>query len=177
VENVIYFDLETQKTFQQVGQGRHGDLKISLAVTHTLKDKAYHIWKEEDVDELVSHLFKADLVVGYNLIEFDYRVLASYTILDLTQIPTLDLMLKAQESLGHRVKLDSIATATFGFGKTGDGLDAVKWFQQGKWLEIAEYCCYDVKVTRMVHEFAQQHGKLYYFPKNDPQPRSFPISL
>ena len=29
-------------------------------------------------------------------------------------------------------------------------------------LEIAEYCCYDVKITRLVHEYGVQHHQLHY---------------
>jgi len=58
--------------------------------------------------------------------------------------------------------LDSIATATFGVEKTAEGMQAIQWFKEGRLLEIAEYCCYDVKITRLVHEYAVQHRQLHY---------------
>jgi len=77
-------------------------------------------------------------------------------------VPTLDMMVSLQETLQHRLSLDSIATATFGLEKTAEGLQAIEWFKQGKLYEIAEYCCYDVKLTKLVHEYGQQHHQLHY---------------
>ena len=33
-------------------------------------------------------------------------------------------------------------------------------------MKIAEYCCYDVKVTKEVHEYALEHGHLKYSDRN-----------
>ena len=46
--------------------------------------------------------------------------------------------------------------------KTAEGLQAIEWFRQGKLAEIAEYCCYDVKITKLVHEFGAQQKQLHY---------------
>jgi DEAD/DEAH box helicase domain-containing protein len=89
-------------------------------------------------------------------------VLHGYTPYDLTQIPTLDMLVYLQEKLNHRLSLDSIATATFGVEKTAEGLQAIKWFKEGKLVEIAEYCCYDVKITKLVHEHGCHQKQLHY---------------
>ncbi len=162
-KNIVYFDLETQKSFQQVGGHAHADkLRVSLAVTYSTITSAYQIYLEQDVDELIKELSRADLIVGYNVLDFDYRVLAPYTILDLTQWPTLDIMKEVERAIGRRIGLDAIAEATLGFGKIADGRKALEWFKEGKWLDIAHYCCIDVKVTRLIHEYGHQHGHLHY---------------
>ena len=89
-------------------------------------------------------------------------MLHGYSALDLTQIPTLDMLVVLNEKLGHRLSLDSIATATFGVEKTAEGLQAIRWWKEGKLAEIAEYCCYDVKITKLVHEYGRQHRQLHY---------------
>ena len=33
---------------------------------------------------------------------------------------------------------------------------------EGKMLEIAEYCCYDVKITKLVHEYGVAQRQLHY---------------
>jgi DEAD/DEAH box helicase domain-containing protein len=101
-------------------------------------------------------------VVGFNNLRFDYEVLHGYTPLDMRQLPTLDMLVALQETLEHRLSLDSIATATFGVEKTSEGMQAIEWFKQGKLLDIAEYCCYDVKITRLVHEYGTQNHQLLY---------------
>ena len=86
-----------------------------------------------------------------------------YTILDLSeQTSNLDLMLDLEAQLEHRPKLEAVASACLGEGKTAVGTDAIKWWRQGKFREVAEYCCYDVKVTKEVHEYGARHGKVAY---------------
>ena len=41
-------------------------------------------------------------------------------------------------------------------------MQAIEWFRQGKLVEIAEYCCYEVKLTRLVHEYGIANGQLHY---------------
>ena len=111
---------------------------------------------------LLAKRCRADLIVGFNQQRFDYEVLHAYTTLDLRQLPSLDIMVDLQNTLQHRLSLDSIANATFGVEKTAEGMQAIDWFKQGKLLEIAEYCCYDVKLTRLVHEYGANNRRLYY---------------
>lgn len=145
------------------GWNRKQLMKVSLAVIFSTKDENYTIYPEKRVGELVARLQQADMVVGYNILRFDYEVLMGYTILDLPHyLPTLDLMVEVERIVGHRLALDALAQATLGIGKTADGLEAIRWWREGKLLQIAEYCCFDVKVTRLVHEYALQHGELFY---------------
>jgi DEAD/DEAH box helicase domain-containing protein len=41
-------------------------------------------------------------------------------------------------------------------------MQAIQWFRQGRLLDIAEYCCYDVKITRLVHEYGAAHRQLFF---------------
>ena len=163
MRNIVYFDLETQKSADEVGGWSNiRDMKMSLGVTSSTTRGGYEIYAENRVDDLIRELQRADLVVGFNNLRFDYEVLLGYTVFDLTQLPTLDMLVALVEKLKHRVALDSIAEATFGLGKTSEGLQAIEWFRQGKMMEIAEYCCFDVKITKMVHEFGLSQRQLFY---------------
>jgi DEAD/DEAH box helicase domain-containing protein len=87
----------------------------------------------------------------------------AYTILDLREnLVSLDLLQEVERIVGHRLKLEDIAQATLGVGKTADGLDAIRWWREGKVLEIAKYCCFDVKVTRLVHEYGAANKKIFF---------------
>jgi DEAD/DEAH box helicase domain-containing protein len=138
---------------------------MSVAVTFSSTRGGYRIYGEKEVDALIKELWRADLVVGFNNLRFDYEVLHGYTVLDLTQVPTLDLMVELQKTLQHRLSLDAIAGATLGVEKTSEGLQAIRWFREGRLMEIAEYCCYDVKITRLVHEYGNRHRQLFYTNK------------
>jgi DEAD/DEAH box helicase domain-containing protein len=163
-KNILYFDLETQKSADEVGGwGNISKMGMSVGVTCSSVTGEYKIYGEKQVNDLINDLQRADLVVGFNHLRFDYEVLHGYTSFDLTQLPTLDMLVVLSEKLGHRLSLDSIATATFGVEKTAEGLQAIEWFKQGKLAEIAEYCCYDVKITKLVHEYGQSQKQLHYF--------------
>jgi len=163
-KNIVYFDLETQKSADEVGGWNNiRDMRMSIGVTYSTARGGYRIYSEQQVEELIDELWRADLVVGFNNLRFDYEVLHGYpTVRDLAQVPTLDLLVAIQKIVSHRLSLDAVATATLGVEKTAEGLQAIEWFRQGRMLEIAEYCCYDVKITRMLHEHAVQHRQLYY---------------
>ncbi|NQU10364.1 ribonuclease H-like domain-containing protein [bacterium] len=161
--NIVYFDLETQKSAGEVGGWhRKADMKMSVGVTFSTEAGEYKIYDEAHVPDLVTELSRAGLVIGFNLLNFDYEVLHGYTPLDLRAVPTLDLMKDLEAKLGHRLSLDSLASATLAAPKIADGLQALRWWKEGKLLEIAEYCCFDVKITRELHEYGRDHGQVFY---------------
>jgi DEAD/DEAH box helicase domain-containing protein len=163
VKNILYFDLETQKSADEVGGWNNiSKMGMSIGVTYSTGRGEYKVYGEKQVNELITDLQRADLVVGFNNLRFDYEVLHGYTAFDLSQLPTLDMLVELQSILNHRLSLDSIATATFGVEKTAEGLQAIQWFKEGKLAEIAEYCCYDVKITKLVHEYGSQNRQLHY---------------
>jgi hypothetical protein len=166
VKNIVYFDLETQKSAAEVGGwDRKRDMLMSVGVTYATGDGQYRIFGETQVDDLVKQLMRADLVVGFNIINFDYDVLTKYTPLDLHQVPTLDLMKDLEAKLGHRLSLESLAVPTLNAPKVADGMAALKWWKQGKLMEIAEYCCFDVKITKQLHEYGRTNGQVLYVDK------------
>jgi DEAD/DEAH box helicase domain-containing protein len=164
MKNIVYFDLETQKSADEVGGwDRIRDMRMSVGVTYSTARGGYLIYAEKEVNALIEELRRADLVVGFNSLRFDYEVLVGHNpFFDIDQVPTMDMLVDLQKTLQHRLSLDSIASATLGVEKTGEGLQAIRWYKEGKMLEIAEYCCYDVKITRLVHEYGVSHKQLHY---------------
>ena len=164
-KDFVYFDLETQRSAGDVGGwDKKCDMGMSVGVPYSTASGDYRIFGERDVDALIDQLRRADLVIGYNHINFDYQVLMGYTCLDLpSQVASLDLCTYLDEAINHRPKLDKIAEASLGCGKTAEGLQAIKWWREGKIMEIARYCCFDVKVTKLVHEYGVAHGLVKFF--------------
>lgn len=162
--DIVYFDLETQRTANDVGGwDKKHEMGMSVGVTYSSADGTYEIFPESRVQDLISRLQRADLVVGYNVLRFDYEVLMAYTVLDLPdQLRTLDLLIDIEKSVGHRLKLEDVAQGTLGVGKVAEGLDAIRWWREGKVMQIAEYCCFDVKVTKLVHEYGAAHKELFF---------------
>lgn len=166
--DIVYFDLETRRTANDVGGwGNKHKMGISVAVTYSTRLGEYRIFEEDDTQDLIQQLVRADLVVGFNHVGFDYEVLMGHTIFDFRdQVRSLDLLIDLEKKLGHRLKLEAVAAASLGTGKTADGLEAIRWWQQGKLAEIAEYCAFDVKVTKCVHEFGALNGFVKYHDRN-----------
>ncbi|MFT3990915.1 MAG: ribonuclease H-like domain-containing protein [Luteolibacter sp.] len=174
-KNIVYFDLETQRSGNDVGGfGNKAKMGVSVAVTYSTARGAYEIYPESEMDKLGEELLRADLVVGWNHLYFDYPVLQPYILQTLEEgTLNLDMMLELEKIVGFRLKLDSVATASLGIGKSADGLDALKWWQEHKksgdyepLRKIAHYCAVDVKTTKCVHEYALEHGFLKYDDKN-----------
>ncbi len=157
----ITLDVETKNIFQEVGNDTK-KLGISYVGLHDSETNEYFGYFENDLGKMWPLLESADLLIGYNIKSFDYEVLAPYYRGDLKKFPTIDLLEVVKDVLGFRLKLDNLAKATLNKGKIGDGLDAVRYFREGKMEKLAEYCLEDVRITREIFDFAMSNGKLKY---------------
>ncbi len=161
--NTVFFDLETQYLADEVGGWHHiRDMKLSVGVTYSTANEVFRRYTEETVSDLIAELRAADLVVGFNLLRFDYEVLRAYTDDPLQDIPTVDMLQDLYRTLGFRVSLDAVASATLGATKSADGIKAVEWFRRGEIDKVMAYCERDVEVTRQVYEFGQKNRYVNY---------------
>jgi DEAD/DEAH box helicase domain-containing protein len=158
----IVLDIETQDTFQDVGSNDPTKLHISLLVIYDYKDQQFKTFMEKDLNDLWSILEETDLIIGYNSDHFDIPLLNKYYPGDLTSVGSLDLMTEIKKVIGRSVKLDNIAEATIGMGKSGNGLQAIEWWKNGDIAKIEKYCRDDVKVTRDIYEYAMKNKCLKY---------------
>jgi DEAD/DEAH box helicase domain-containing protein len=165
--NVVFFDVETQHSFDEVG-GRHNIRKLGLsaAVTYSTANSGFKHYTEETVANLVAELQAADVVVGFNVLSFDYEVLRAYTDAPLDRIPTVDMLDHIYKRLGFRVALNNLAGATLGTAKSADGLQAVRWYKEGRMQEILDYCQQDVEVTRQLYDYGRRHKHVKYRDRN-----------
>ena len=164
MKNLVFFDLETQKSDREVGGWEHKrDMQLSVAVTFSTADNHYHVYLEEDVNALIDELKGADKIIGFNIIQFDYEVLSRYVSVNFLPSCSLDLMEAVVRHLGHRVSLDNLAQATLGSKKLcSSGLDAVRLFKEGKIFDLLEYCQQDVKITKELFEYGVKNGFVFF---------------
>ena len=165
--NLVFFDLETQNLFQDVGGYTNIEkLRVACAVTWSTRINDFSVYWEKDIPALIEELKSADQIIGFNLRRFDYQVLQPYAPeIRFASFPTLDLLLDLQKILGFRISLDAIASATLGAAKTAGGVQSVEWFRAGELDKVSEYCKADVDLTRRVHEFGRDHGHIFYKSK------------
>lgn len=158
---VIVFDLETQRTFEEVGGKQFDRLGVSVLGLYDSTANDYEILEEVDLARLANRFIDADLIVGYNIRHFDFPVLQPYVTCDLSRLPALDILEEIEKSIGHRVGLDNVAKATLGKGKIGTGMDAIYYWRDGKTDLLKKYCLEDVRLTKEVYDFGRSRGEIY----------------
>ncbi len=162
----LILDVETQKTFDEVGgffPDRLGISFVGVCIREGMSGKGeMKGYYEKDLPDLFPLLEKADVVIGFNIDNFDMQTFVPYYTADVTRIPTLDLMLRIKDSVGHRIGLDAVAQETLGTGKSGDGLDAIKYYRAKDWEKLSKYCLRDVEVTRDVYDFGLKKGTVKF---------------
>jgi DEAD/DEAH box helicase domain-containing protein len=164
--NIVYFDLESQKLFQDVGGRDPSKLLLACGVTWSTKRNDFAVYWENDAQALIDELKSADRVIGFNILGFDYQVLKAYAPDEnFRAFRSTDMLQDIFRTLGFRISLDSIAKATLGSTKTADGIQSVEWFREGQLNKIAEYCKADVDITRQVYEFGRDNGFVHYHSK------------
>lgn len=154
----VVLDIETDGLI-----GANGAMpKITLIGTYFYETDEYVSYLEHELPNLWPRLERADRIIGYNTKGFDYPVMNSYYPGDFLTFPSLDLLEVITARLGFRLKLDAVAQATLGIGKSGSGLQALEYFRKGEFDKLRAYCLQDVKVTKEVYDFGRERGEIYY---------------
>lgn len=156
-------DIETRRSAEEVGGWHRADkMGVSCAILYDSKNDAYQEYFQEDIERLCRDLTQFDLIVGFNILGFDYKVLSGLSNFDFSSLPTLDILMKVHERLGYRLSLDHLAVETLGCRKSADGLMALQWWKQGEIDKIITYCIQDVRVTKDLYLFGKQNRFLLF---------------
>lgn len=166
----VVFDIETSNIFDDIGSNDPSKLDISIVGVYEYATDTYTSFAQEEFAKMWPIFERADMLIGYNSDHFDIPLLNKYYPGDLTKIKSLDIMAEVKKSLGRRLRLDSIAEATLGVNKSGHGLEAVKWWKEGKADLVRKYCLDDVKITKEVYDYALLNKELKYKDFGDLKP-------
>ena len=158
----IVLDIETKNTFQDVQSANPVNLDLSLLVVYDYTADQYTSFMEHDLPKLWPVLEQADILIGYNLDYFDIPILDKYYQGSLSKKKTIDLLGEIKKSSGRRVSLNKVTAGTLGAEKSGNGLDAVIWWQRGEIEKIKKYCQDDVRITKELYDFAFQNGYVVF---------------
>lgn len=166
----VVLDIETENSFGQLavrstqakGRGRDNLLKVSLVGIYRYDTGVFETYLETELAKLWPVLEHADRIIGFNSDAFDLPILDQYYPGSLKRFTSLDLMVELTKKLGFRVGLDAVAQGTLGVSKSGDGLQAIKLWHEGRIAELKQYCLDDVKLTRDVYEFGKANGSIKY---------------
>lgn len=157
----LVIDIETKNTFQDVGGYENlTKLDISFVGAYSYKQDAYLSFFEDELHKLGPILQNAGLIIGFSTNRFDIPILNKYFNFNVKAIESLDILDDIEEKLGHRVGLDWLAQTNLKVGKTGHGLDAIKFYKEGRLEDLKNYCLQDVKITKDLYELGQKQGYL-----------------
>lgn len=163
----IVFDVETKRSFDEVGGRTFFDkLGVSVVCAYVYGEDKYLSFEEHEIPAFEKLLLSAGRVIGFNIHYFDLPVLKPYLALNTKTLPTLDLMEAVEDGVGFRVSLDNLAETTLGARKSGDGLQALRWYKEGKIEEIKKYCLKDVELTRNLYEFGLKNGHILFYSRD-----------
>lgn len=162
MKDTIVFDIETQKSFDEVG-GRENLhlLGISVVAAYSYSYGKTFVFEEKNLDQFQKLINGAETLIGFNSAGFDIPVLKSYSF-KLDSLRSLDLMEDVVESAGFRISLNNIASTTLGIRKSADGLQAIKWYKEGNMEDIKKYCVKDVLITKDVYEYGKNNGHVLF---------------
>lgn len=171
-KNDIIFDIETKLSFQEVGGKDNMDkLGVSVLGAYFYSNEKYRTFEEHELPEFekiirdLAHK-KQGRVIGFNIDYFDIPVLQPYISWNLKELQRLDLMRDVESGIGFRVSLDNLAQNTLSAQKSGDGMQALRWYKEGKIDEIKKYCLKDVELTKNLYEYGVKKGGVYFFSRD-----------
>ena len=153
----VIFDLEQGRGF---GYGL-GDTAISgyeLAMTWD-ETNGYLRWRGGEGRALVSFLRGADVVVGFNCLAYDYRVLGGYLherertlVMAMLKTKTVDLFIRVKYATFRGYGLDALGQSTLGLGKLQSPDSEAD--EEGRW----DYLERDVELTRDLYQHIKTSG-------------------
>lgn len=157
----LVIDIETKNTFQDVGGYENlTKLDISFVGVYSYKQNAYLSFFEDELDKLGPLLQNTGLIIGFSTNRFDIPILNKYFNFNVKAIESLDILDDIEEKLGHRVGLDWLAQTNLKVGKSAHGLDAIKFYKEGRFEDLKNYCLQDVKITKDLYELGIKQGHL-----------------
>lgn len=157
------------------GWGNAHKAGISSAVAYAVEEDRYYIYGDTAPEHycLAQQLMDADRVVGFNHVQFDYKLLATTLDTDINDFlmdsapgeRDWDLLQMIWGGINRRdfagvYGLDKVSTATLGTlgGKSGHGANAPELYRQGRFGELLDYNLRDVDLTQRLYRFIQQYG-------------------
>jgi DEAD/DEAH box helicase domain-containing protein len=153
----LVFDIET------IGDiNNQSTMEVTVASCTKTDDNSTFSFTKDELNGLFDLMLGAKRIIGFNSKSFDLPILQKYSALELSKLPHLDLLEIVKKQSGRRYKLDDLVKATLQKQKSADGLQAMKWFEEGKIDEIKKYCEQDVLVTRELYDFGVKNRMIYY---------------
>lgn len=156
----VIIDLETKYTFRQFKDPKK--LGISVVAIYDYKTEQKLTFLEKEINSLFPILENASYIIGYNIKDFDLPVLQGYYPGKIENFLVFDLIEDIRVKTGKRLALNDLLLATLNKKKTGHGLQAINYYQEGEWEKLKKYCLDDVMLTKELFEYGVKNKKIFY---------------
>ncbi len=175
-KNVVVYDCEIKRCIGDKVDGKeitwetHELMGISVACAYDYRSGDFNVYLDDNLHELAARLNEADLVVAFNNINFDNRLVraSGFTLKPDAELKNFDMLLESRKAIGWTpqkpfpkgCRLDDHLRATFGeqFMKTADGAEAPGMYQRGEMGKLISYCLADVARERALFEHIWETG-------------------
>lgn len=132
------------------------------------RDVKVTMFDEHNLEYFIMLIAEADLVTGYNIFGFDTPLIkATLARLGMGESTGMagkcyDIFADIKKALGNRFPkgwtLENVAQSTLGYGKAGDGAEAPRLWQQGRYAELFNYLTQDLRVESFLVKHIFEHG-------------------
>ena len=139
------------------GWGDHEGMGVSCVCCYDYADDRYRVFMEDNMSDFALLVAGHEVIVGFNNIGFDNKVLAyawpslihHERNLEWLNEKSYDILAEIRAAGGGWCKLDGIIKANgLAKGKTGNGAMAPVWYQAGRIGKLCDYCLADVWLTK-----------------------------
>ena len=136
-------------------------LGVSSVCVINLETGCPYIFMEDNIEECVDLLNSAELLVGFNNLEFDNPLLNNCWRAELAPNKTYDIlhefMLSANTNSFAGLSLDEFCAANLpsAYRKIGNGAEAPRLFQEAKFGNLLNYNMRDVFLTKLLFDLTQ----------------------
>lgn len=161
---IMVLDVETRYSADDVGGWNNAD-KMGVSIAVLFDGKTYQPFTQDELSTMFDTMKQADIIIGFNTLNFDYKVLQPFCSYDLWSLPSLDLLHEIKKRLNYRVSLDNLASSTFNINKSANGLLTLQWWKEGNMENIIKYCQKDVELTKQLFEFGRENQYVLFTNK------------
>jgi len=175
--NTVFFDLETQHTYNELNLFKKEDKdpsKLRMAIGGILYEEnnteIHKFFGETQTPQLLEALNNADLIIGHNILRFDYPVLQQYhkeSINNLLYDKTFDTLIRLLPFTDNLwTSLDNLAQLNLGICKPHSGEKIPQMWRNNQIKEVESYLLNDLRMTRDIYNYIKKNGKVKYTYKD-----------
>ncbi len=161
-KNICVYDLEIKEEIdgKKITWGDHGLMGISVGCLFDYRSMEFKIYMDDNIEQMTQRLNEADLVSGFNIIDFDNKLLNATTTTQLrSDLKFFDLLVESRKARGvdryaKGMRLDDHLEGTFGKTemKSANGSQAPAMWKEKRLGELVSYVIRDVRQEMMLFE-------------------------